>query len=184
MSQEIELSALEALKLIESDKKLEELSEEEVLTLAKNLASSILSEEVRIASMQYFDQDDSTCLGCINSYSFTLVRDEDEESISFSLGEIEYDEQLRDIQEILAGADRERPRLDEFFAAMAEKIRDEEMSYEEAWNEIVFDPNAGDSLLGIAIADFRDGELTERLGYEPDSEALDDALEQWISNFY
>ena len=63
-------------------------------------------------------------------------------------------------------------------------MRDDELSFGEAWNEVVFDAQGNDSALGQAIADFRDGELSERLGYEPSSDALDDALEQWISNFY
>ena len=63
-------------------------------------------------------------------------------------------------------------------------MRDDELSFGEAWNEVVFDAQGSDSALGKAMADFRGGELYERLGYEPSSDALDDALDQWIRNFY
>lgn len=97
------------------------------------------------------------------------------------------DDPVDQIMEILAGATAERPpALEEFFKAMGQKMTEvdedgDELGFEGAWNEVVFNDEGEGTKLGDAIADFRDGELTERLGFEPDSEDLDDALEQWIT---
>jgi hypothetical protein len=97
------------------------------------------------------------------------------------------DDPVDQIMEILAGATAERPpALEEFFKAMGQKMTEvdedgDELSFEGASNEVVFNDEGEGTKLGDAIADFRDGELTERLGFEPESEDLDDALEQWIT---
>ena len=57
----------------------------------------------------------------------------------------------------------------------------DELDLEGARNELVFNDEGEGTKLGNAIADFRDGELIERLGFEPDSDDLDVALEQWLT---
>lgn len=93
----------------------------------------------------------------------------------------EYDE----INEILAGATQPRPGLDDFFKEMARWMKEGD-DYGDAWDKVACNEEDlyPDDKLGDAIANFRDVELTERLGREPDSEALDDALDMWITVHY
>lgn len=93
----------------------------------------------------------------------------------------EYDE----INEILAGATQPRPGLDDFFKEMARWMKEGD-DYGDAWDKVACNEEDlyPDDKLGDAIANFRDGELTERLGREPDSETLDDALDMWITVHY
>lgn len=177
---------VDLIRSISKDGKLlDQLSEDEAADFIRRVFTAVHAEEPPLLSLTYFDPDDATWLGYVDSKEWTLSFGEEDEGATLIVCDIEYEKQFSEIQEILAGADRERPGLEDFFVAMSSRMRNGNMSYYEAWNEVVFDDTQGkDSVYGHAIADFRDGELLERLGYEPSPDALDDALEQWISNFY
>lgn len=173
-----------ATRLTGNKKKLEDYSEKEACDLVRKIIHHANIDNIEKFSLISFSPSDNEWNGFANSKRWELIYEEDEETITFTIYDIEYDEQFRDIQEILAGPDRERPGLDDFFKSMALKLRNPETAFWEAWNEIVFDCDGKGTILGNAIADFRDGELIERLGYIPESDTLDDALEQWISDEY
>jgi hypothetical protein len=181
---EVVLNADLIKAITDGGRMLEELSEEEAAHFVRRVVTSIRGAEPTLFSLTYFDADDSKWIGYVESKEWTLSFGEDDEGATLVVSDIEYEKQFSEIQEILAGADRERPGLEDFFEVMALRMRDEEMSFDEAWNVVVFDAQGSDSALGKAMADFRGGELYERLGYEPSSDALDDALDQWIRNFY
>lgn len=87
-------------------------------------------------------------------------------------------EQLGHIGEVLADTAIEG-NLERFFRAIAKRMKQEDEDFGEAWNEVVFDEKGNGTELGDAIADWRDKVLYPRLDYVPDSDALDDELEEW-----
>lgn len=192
MNHQIRLSPPEAAKLL-GPKKLDEINKDDALAFVKQIASPLFENDITIPSTLDFDlADDSPFSGYINWYAFPgeincchffLDIDTVDGYILFWTEKMDLDEQIRDIQEILASTVIQ-PGLDEFLAAMSEKLKLDGIDFGDAWNEVVFDYNGNDTDLGIAFADFRDEYLIKRLGYEPNSEALDDAIEQWILNRY
>ena len=104
---------------------------------------------------------------------FTLDDDDDADDSSGS----DDADQTREILECLASPLSFNPGLYAFFFKMQEAMDADDSSFVEAWNSVI-----EIEALGEAIADWRENELTPRLSYEPDSDALDEALEEWIRN--
>lgn len=184
MSKKIEFSSSDVEKVFGAPVSVEALKEEDALGLIRFLivaSTNMRTEDIQIAGYEASYPD--SWHGLANTNRWSLSWDEDEGLGVIGLSEIDEEEQVQDILEILAGLSRPMPDLIAFFYVMRQKIEGEGLSFGDAWNWTT-GADGEHSLsrpLGDAIADFRDDELKSRLGYEPDSDSLDEALEHWIT---
>lgn len=184
MNKEIKFTTSDAEKALGAPTNIEELSENEALRLIQSLiadSTDINIEDIKLEG--YEESCPNSWYGLANANRWSLDWDEDEESGTIELSAIDEEEQTQEILEILAGLSRPMPDLIAFFYAMKQKIEEEELAFGDAWNWVT-GADGEHSLskpLGNAIADFRDDELRSRLGYDPDSDSLDEALEHWIT---
>ena len=152
--------------------------------------------EISSSNDTYLDFDDDSKIisaeatsfvasNCTN-WSWELEEDGDELCLLFTLDDDDEaddssgsddTDQSREILECLASPLSFNPGLYAFFYKMQEVMDTSDSSFFEAWNSAI-----EIEALGEAIADWRENELTRRLGYEPDSDVLDEVLEEWIRN--
>lgn len=165
-------------------KSLYELEENEALALVQGIIDREISNNASPVKLQSFEQGcPDSWHGLISNIEWSISWDEDYEEGTIELTQIDEERQKQEIKEILAGLSKPMPGLAAFFYVMQKKMVDEGISYGDAWNWVT-GADGDHSLaqpLGDAIADFREYELIPRLEYEPDVDALDEALEEWIT---
>jgi hypothetical protein len=177
MSQRFFLGSPQIAELISGKNGLDALSEDDVVNLVRHLAASSIDGDLDLVTITGFDEYSNCWQGYVKTKQFTLIADEDEDLVKFELNDIEYDEQWSDVQLCLGKFYEFWPGMYAFFYTMKQLIEGQQLPFGQAWNEVIEIQELSD-----AIADWREKELYPRLGYEPDTDILDELLEETITS--